>query len=1148
VSGYRVTVGRLAPDELLDREDELACLATFCHGDQPYWWWQAGPWSGKTGLLAWFALHPPDDIDAVCFFIRAAIDTENSLPAYLSIVLPQLALLTGDQLPADLAGPDPMNIYQDLLARAAQHAQDRGRRLALIIDGLDEDKGSPSIVSQLPNHPHPALRIILASRATPDVLSDIKDDHPLHNWTKTALNPSPHARGIGQQAEAELQRLLTGKNKKVHRRLVGFITVARGGLTIKDLAALSDQPQSEVKTFLASEAGRSLTPHTLATTFTFLDAPEDVGYVLAHLELSRLAVEELGPQLADYRDKIHAWAQQYGADRWPPMTPTYLLLEYPALLQQLHDSGRLYALATDTSRRDRLFERTGGDAAALNEIAITLTFLVDQAEPDLANICLLARQHDLLISRNEQIPDELLSAWVHLGHVNRAYAAAQSKPARVRFEALTVIAEAVAQTGDINRAIQIADMFSDDRRAEMLSAIAKVAARNGDRCRAIELTDRAEAIANAITPDNRKFQQLAAVAAARAWAGDIDRAETLAQALTADFRRAIMLMAMPSLGGALSAISEGVAHAGGIDRAEAIADTIPDDDEHARALAAIAKIAAEANEIERATELSDRAEAIANNAAASDYSKAQALAAVAAAIARTGDLDRATKLAGTITEPWASSEAHSAIAEAVAQSGNIDRATKLAGTITERWAQDKALGAIAEIVAQRGDIDRAEAIANTITDDYSYSRARKLSVLAQITARRGDFERAEQLARSATERLNRLVDAYHKWEALSAIAKGLAEAGDADRAETLAQSITDDSLRGEADYFRGRASSAIAEAVAETRDFDGAEAIADTIVDKDDHAHALAAIAKIAAEAHQIERAIKIADRAEAIANTISNADDKSQALGVVAAAIARAGDFDRAIRLTDRVEAVASASSAELSKSEALAAVAAAIARTGELNRAIELINTITNFWIWSEALIPIAEGVAETGNRDRTIELADGAEAIANAITEEFYISRAQAAVAAAWGWAGDAGRAEAIAGTITDDADHALALAAIARVEAKAGRIERAVQFTDRARSLVPDGLSSTVEAHFASVAEALARAGCPDRVEDIARATLSATSLEKVAKQLAANGHHQAAVRVLARAWMFVTWGDPLQALVTVDRSAAHRVMGDISNNL
>lgn len=59
VTPYFDQVRELAPVTLRDRQTELAELAAFCYGDEPYVLWQGAPWTGKTALLASFALRPP---------------------------------------------------------------------------------------------------------------------------------------------------------------------------------------------------------------------------------------------------------------------------------------------------------------------------------------------------------------------------------------------------------------------------------------------------------------------------------------------------------------------------------------------------------------------------------------------------------------------------------------------------------------------------------------------------------------------------------------------------------------------------------------------------------------------------------------------------------------------------------------------------------------------------------------------------------------------------------------------------------------------------------------------------------------------------------------------------------------------------------
>ncbi|PZS39478.1 MAG: hypothetical protein DLM62_08025, partial [Pseudonocardiales bacterium] len=50
ITAYQEQVRVIAPDNLLDREDELDELVEFCAGNRPYAWWRAGPWAGKSAL------------------------------------------------------------------------------------------------------------------------------------------------------------------------------------------------------------------------------------------------------------------------------------------------------------------------------------------------------------------------------------------------------------------------------------------------------------------------------------------------------------------------------------------------------------------------------------------------------------------------------------------------------------------------------------------------------------------------------------------------------------------------------------------------------------------------------------------------------------------------------------------------------------------------------------------------------------------------------------------------------------------------------------------------------------------------------------------------------------------------------------------
>jgi hypothetical protein len=72
-SVYMEQVRQIFPWELVHREAELAELAEFCTAPEggSYAWWQGPAWAGKSALMAWFVLHPPEGVRVVSFFITA---------------------------------------------------------------------------------------------------------------------------------------------------------------------------------------------------------------------------------------------------------------------------------------------------------------------------------------------------------------------------------------------------------------------------------------------------------------------------------------------------------------------------------------------------------------------------------------------------------------------------------------------------------------------------------------------------------------------------------------------------------------------------------------------------------------------------------------------------------------------------------------------------------------------------------------------------------------------------------------------------------------------------------------------------------------------------------------------------------------------
>ena len=261
-SAYLHQVRRIAPPALIGREQELAELARFCleSGRGPYAWWQGEAWAGKSALLSTFVLNPPPPVreraKIVSFFITGRLASQDTRGTFTSELLLQLAQLTGQALPdgAFTEGIREGHVL-DLLNQAARACQESGKRLVLIVDGLDEDRSvtgdvyAHSIAALLPVEPPPGMRVIVSARPNPPVPNDVPGWHPLRD--PAIIRPLPaseHARDIQLLSERELTRLLDGNPPE--RDLLGILATARGGLSQQDLAELTGTRSREIKKIL----------------------------------------------------------------------------------------------------------------------------------------------------------------------------------------------------------------------------------------------------------------------------------------------------------------------------------------------------------------------------------------------------------------------------------------------------------------------------------------------------------------------------------------------------------------------------------------------------------------------------------------------------------------------------------------------------------------------------------------------------------------------------------------------------------------------------------------------------------------------------------------------------------------------------------
>ncbi|KJY26500.1 hypothetical protein VR45_36910, partial [Streptomyces sp. NRRL S-495] len=318
-SGYLHEVRELAASSFQGREDELAAMAAFCTAPNPvipgredgdavgrYWRWLAPAWSGKTALMAQFALNPPQGVDVLAFFITARSAGRSDRTAFLAALEGQLR----EYLNEGEADCTSQGQFLDALERAADQASQAGRRLVLLVDGLDEDTGvvtassGYSVAALLPRVPPADMRLLIAGRPNPPVPSDVLENHPLHDTRiDRRLAPSPEAQAVRRAAERDLHTLLTGT--RLEQDITCLIAASNGGLSAADLADLAGDASSwHIEEVLGGSLGRSF--QRRSTQWPTADRGPAPLFSFAHEELQQRTLERLTPNaLADYRERVH---------------------------------------------------------------------------------------------------------------------------------------------------------------------------------------------------------------------------------------------------------------------------------------------------------------------------------------------------------------------------------------------------------------------------------------------------------------------------------------------------------------------------------------------------------------------------------------------------------------------------------------------------------------------------------------------------------------------------------------------------------------------------------------------------------------------------------------------------------------------------
>ena len=414
VARARRAAEAVSPRVLLGRNTELAVLEEFAGSDLRWRWIQGDAFAGKTALMAWFTLHPPDRVDvAACFLRRTTGD--NAADYALDVLNRQLAQLAerGGYLPPQSLSERADDLV-DLLNEATRASHERGNKLLVLIDGLDEydpTATSLGLVDWLPGAetlPEPA-KLLVASRAGAGV--DLPKGHPLLGHVRR-ITVSEAATELHDAAHRELERALRATGGFASR-VISFLAAAGSGLTSRDLRVLlkrrgTDADAYEIEALLSSFLSRSLKREadTDGGDTRDLGSASTRGYVFAHDTLLTEARALFG-DLATYEDLLDAWADEYAHDNWPVDTPWYLLRPYTRELARRarHPAtsdarrgratngalDRLSALARSPSRHAFLFRATGSDYFALTEIRAAQRLVADQDVPNLAGPCRVGR-------------------------------------------------------------------------------------------------------------------------------------------------------------------------------------------------------------------------------------------------------------------------------------------------------------------------------------------------------------------------------------------------------------------------------------------------------------------------------------------------------------------------------------------------------------------------------------------------------------------------------------------------------------------------------------------------------------------------------------------------------------------------------------
>ncbi|MFE3738889.1 hypothetical protein [Streptomyces sp. NPDC059134] len=454
-----------------------AFLRDTSSGATNYLCWQSDAPVGKTTLLAdYLRRHPPTDVDVLNFFVSSPHRTDTQA-SFRKEIGSQIGEFLGARSDCSPEGPRE---WRRLFADAAKKSKENGRRLVLVVDGLDDDvawsglvseSGSPaggaqqrnvgrcenpeaksvnkarprekpvrgSIAALLPSPAHSGMRVIVSLRRVVRFPDDVSKGHPLRRAEHLrTLLPIPGVLPIRQ---------LLSDTAALGESVTELLAVSGGGLRIADLAELTGLPEDRLDRVAQGPAGRSIVLEDPVSATYALAEPQPAGAVRKRLD--KADVER-------HTSELLAWSQRWRTAGWPAATPLYPLAHQ---LRLLTDQSERAAYVLDMRRLRRLTS-TSGMTVAVAQLDAFEEEIDDGSGADargLATLVSLRAVRALLHEDLREVPDGAPALLVRLGHLERARGLARSAPtpsARAVHMADVTVEMAYAHQADLGSVVR----------------------------------------------------------------------------------------------------------------------------------------------------------------------------------------------------------------------------------------------------------------------------------------------------------------------------------------------------------------------------------------------------------------------------------------------------------------------------------------------------------------------------------------------------------------------------------------------------------------------------------------------------------------------------------------------------------------------